>query len=998
MWRSSKEKRAVALKLTVKLASLVPSEYIPVVLSENMIRSVVLSRLKTSNLLFEFAGGILKELVNQVEGDNERTLSLLTAFSQHGGMNFDKRTSTNTVQALIEKLDATAIRQYIKLLCELIGSYDESSEKKTDSNGAEDDEADEEEKASPAISAVHSLLTLARLNNVADKEDIQLSVLSILSRLGCFAHGETKSLENAEKKNKKNKTKKEETSKINSNINSFSVECVRILEKGTLKQIIPAEIANVAALQLIALASELALKSSSSTHSTADEVSTTAVDHPAIYRLWALINHMVSSNLVPRFKGVTEDGDDDDHEMTEFDLPQFINGIHTHIEYFSGLIRDAKSDENLKRLIRFAEAASTLLIIGTVHVLTSGDIEKITIMQAAIVMKELSEKAKANGFGEEKEYDEEFDDEDDSLELRLFENCTELLSLSNDQAIKGLRESIKRVWNALFPLIGEDNLSQSFMDALVGQVTDPEDYDQQEEGNHTQNQVNDDDEEEDDGGSDQEEDDEEDEEVDENDNKYKKEIQSKIAAKRKEAEEQEDLVVQEDDMIDFLMVDDEELNAELGLNGEEEDESDDDGAVVHTAEADAALVKLIQMKKENRKQGLLAAKRKQILLRSRLLDILEILIGRVRSGTVIFSLFVPMILGVKKVLTSKLIQEIAEGRPFAQRLQNLLTNQLCKKKFSLKIAEDEELISECNEELDIIIEITMKLLSSKIQPLRVTAQETILAVARAMISSDSVSSQEKISSFFQAITKKFITMRRCQIPSKWLEEVVVNRFPQFFLPSLWSDFIGGISAPTTNAFVRNELLEMSTTILKKFQSMDSKTQDAIFTQLPQLFITLSGSIDESIKSYQSSSSAGNSKESKAKKDGQSQSMKKLRNTVTCLKTAIDSIVRAKRDLKSMDKAMHRVKSSLESAKDFSTNTVGVSPSIGQISEQSLSLLASVIVNKPEVRDNKKDLPLEESKGTISKKDKKRQIENVSINNSVSNNVATTSAKKPKMKK
>ncbi len=96
--------------------------------------------------------------------------------------------------------------------------------------------------------------------------------------------------------------------------------------------------------------------------------------------------------------------------------------------------------------------------------------------------------------------------------------------------------------------------------------------------------------------------------------------------------------------------------------------------------------------------------------------------------------------------------------------------------------------------------------------------------------------------------------------------------------------------------------------------------------------------------------------------------------------------------------MHRVKSSLESAKDFSTNTVGVSPSIGQISEQSLSLLASVIVNKPEVRDNKKDLPLEESKGTISKKDKKRQIENVSINNSVSNNVATTSAKKPKMKK
>ena len=63
MWKTSKEKRALAMKLNVKLLSMVPPEFIPIVLSKSMIQSIYSVRAKKQNLLYDYVGTILQEIV-----------------------------------------------------------------------------------------------------------------------------------------------------------------------------------------------------------------------------------------------------------------------------------------------------------------------------------------------------------------------------------------------------------------------------------------------------------------------------------------------------------------------------------------------------------------------------------------------------------------------------------------------------------------------------------------------------------------------------------------------------------------------------------------------------------------------------------------------------------------------------------------------------------------------------------------------------------------------
>lgn len=1006
MWRSSKEKRSTAMKLSLRLASIVPSDYIPSVISESMIRSVALARLKTKNLLYDFAGGILKDLVLMVQGDNAHTLSLLVALSQHGGMNFDKRTNTNTVQALVQGMDSNSLRQYVQLLCGIIATYDASSSKDADQVKAMDvdgQEEDDEEKTNPAINSISALITLARLQLIADKEQIQLAVLSVLSRLACFTNGETKAVVSttaaakADKKGKKKgdkKTGKEESVSTSSSVDSFAIECVRLVEGGSLKTGIPEEIAQSASNQLMALISDIALKSShSSSGNAADgqkEETSSSNDHAVTHQLWKTLHHMVvTSALSSRYHKNGDDSDDDDNMdncmTTNINLPQFMDLINGQIAHILEVLQEAKADESLRKLIRFAESSIILLILSTVQVLTSKDLEKEVCLQAAIVLKELLNKAKNNTFGQPDEFDDEEEDDgdDDSLELRFFEACVDMLSLGNDQVIKGIRESIKRVWNSLIPLIGDENLSQSFIDALVGQVSDPDEFDSN-EGDQQPEQIGNDDEE--DGGSDQEEEESEEEEppkvvvgkkrkAEDNhkaEKQQKKAIKAdKISNKKKEVEAEEEIMLGEDDMMGFLMEDDEELNAELGL-GEDAAGDDDDSeeGLVHTEEADQALINMIKARKESRKEGLLIAKRKQILLRSRLLDILEILVNRIRSGTVLFSLFTPLILGVKKLVTSKLLEDIVEAKTFTQRLQNLVQQQLCKKKFSLKIAHDEDLVEECNEELDILITMSSKLLRSKHQPLRQLAQEASVSLARAIISSDCVSAQEKILMQFTSITEGFIHLRRSQIPSKWLEDMLSNRFPQFFLPTLWATLIEGLKSCTIT-FVRNEINDMLISLLKKWTSLTAEVQVTIFSNMKMLVDVVTEQLASASKP------SADEKDAKANKS-KDQSSKRIRSVVASVKTIMDTVNKAKKDnnanaesikSKAFTGAVEKLKAELERSKTFlaSTNagnasmTAAIDQTLQSISTFQASAAASSSSSDKSNKDKKKGEKKDEAK-------------------------------------
>ena len=91
-------------------------------------------------------------------------------------------------------------------------------------------------------------------------------------------------------------------------------------------------------------------------------------------------------------------------------------------------------------------------------------------------------------------------------------------------------------------------------------------------------------------------------------------------------------MVNEENMLELLMADanNDQLftNMRVDASDDEDDDSDRDseeeGALLHFAAADEALVKMLKAKQEHRKKGLMAMCKRQILLKSRVLDIFEV--------------------------------------------------------------------------------------------------------------------------------------------------------------------------------------------------------------------------------------------------------------------------------------------------------------------------------------------------------------------------------------
>lgn len=110
-----------------------------------------------------------------------------------------------------------------------------------------------------------------------------------------------------------------------------------------------------------------------------------------------------------------------------------------------------------------------------------------------------------------------------------------------------------------------------------------------------------------------------------------------------EEDEEEDEVLSGEQAFDFLSTD-------FGMeDGEDEDE---DGlsakamhhmALQHSEEADGALVQLLSLRRQSRKRGLMEAQRNQLLIRTRAIDILEILVHRAESSTILLPLFLPLL-------------------------------------------------------------------------------------------------------------------------------------------------------------------------------------------------------------------------------------------------------------------------------------------------------------------------------------------------------------------
>jgi hypothetical protein len=197
--------------------------------------------------------------------------------------------------------------------------------------------------------------------------------------------------------------------------------------------------------------------------------------------------------------------------------------------------------------------------------------------------------------------------------MHLFEVSLDLLSLNAEQhqATRGLRDAVKKAWQAVCALYGA-SLSVDVLDSIVAAVIGEEqraDEDGAGEGSE---------------GSDQEASDDEDEmdvESSEKGPKSDKKGQkggkgaskgaNKASVSEQDASDDEDVMISDEAAFDML------------TEGVDED-SDLEGVLQHSGEADSALAQLIALKQQSRKAGVLQAHKQALLVRSRSIDILEV--------------------------------------------------------------------------------------------------------------------------------------------------------------------------------------------------------------------------------------------------------------------------------------------------------------------------------------------------------------------------------------
>lgn len=151
---------------------------------------------------------------------------------------------------------------------------------------------------------------------------------------------------------------------------------------------------------------------------------------------------------------------------------------------------------------------------------------------------------------------------------------------------------------------------------------------------------------------------------------------------------------------------------------------------------------------------------------------------------------------------------------------------MCKKKLPLRLGDSADLSVELIEELKELFSFLRKQFSSKHPQLKASSNEIWLAVTRMIISSDNDEAKQYLLTEFSDITKLFCLHRRSNIPLSFLETTICERFPSFFIPSLWTVFLDGLENAST-IFVKSSICEMMLTIIKKYSTFDVSIKSVI---------------------------------------------------------------------------------------------------------------------------------------------------------------------------
>ena len=376
------------------------------------------------------------------------------------------------------------------------------------------------------------------------------------------------------------------------------------------------------------------------------------------------------------------------------------------------VLEKSEKREKLVSMLSQLLGQAVIMLVSATHEVSSSVSELGSILPAIVDVlegrtkkkKQLESKKSNKSKKSKKEADEvleveesEGDERQVELLSSLLDICLELLSYTgeNNVTAKGIRDAVRRVWGA----VGRDlSVSLDLLESVVEAVIADDVEDDDDEDDEDEEAIEKD-------NGDNSEDDEDVEVKGNGKGEGRKRKREKLGGPkprvrmmrmrmrrmrmgmRTEAEAEDDNEDQDKDVV-IAPTD------ALDLLANEESDSDEElerlkGMVEHGPEADAALVNMLEQRRQGRKAGLLMAKRKQCVIRSRALDILESLLNRVDSAELLVPIFPPLLVCVRKLQTG-LIQNLHEGRAFEERLRTYIEGKFCKKRFSLIGEGDEE--------------------------------------------------------------------------------------------------------------------------------------------------------------------------------------------------------------------------------------------------------------------------------------------------------------------
>ena len=428
---------------------------------------------------------------------------------------------------------------------------------------------------------------------------------------------------------------------------------------------------------------------------------------------------------------------------------------------------------------RLRASLSALLRIAAFHTLACEDVDTgvladLAAAAAAVVASDASLKTASKKAVEEEEVSEP--------QVDLLDACVELLSVSSQQSVRGVKEGVKRVWATLS---GSGlGLTPALVEAAVAAIAgdDAEEADEGEDDTDF------------DAGLEEEEEEEEEGEGEKGGGLAKKSKGDPEAAA---------------------------LDAIVGEMTNSDDE-DSFGEVQHDESADSALAVLITLRQQSRKNGIMEAKRLQLVNRSRVIDIFEAIIARCDDGSVLLPCFEPLMRCLRKLQTQSLTLSLQEGRDFEHRLRVLLGQRLCQKRFSVTAASDEE-HSRLREEVEELLSQLFKLLSGSVIPMRAVAAQCIATVARAVLGGNSEGCRDLLVSHVQSCFTLFVSKKNSKVSSSLFDDML-SRFPSFFLSALGGPLVEGCVS-TQVAYLKAECFRLSTLLVKRYKSLSASEDD-----------------------------------------------------------------------------------------------------------------------------------------------------------------------------